>query len=115
MLLAFAMNGGPIPREHGHPLRVIIPGHVGIRNVKWLNSVSLSAEEATGAWQRGMAYKGFPPSATSTDGIDVEKLWSVQEQPVQSVVLTPAEGGRLEAGAVNTVKVFLHIRIRTSV
>lgn len=36
VILAYEMNGEPIPRDHGYPLRVIVPGVVGARNVKWL-------------------------------------------------------------------------------
>lgn len=36
VLLAYEMNGQPIPRDHGFPIRVIVPGTVGARNVKWL-------------------------------------------------------------------------------
>lgn len=57
VLLAWEMNDEPIPAAHGYPLRVVVPGHVGVRNVKWCNKISLSKEEATGPWQRGMAYK----------------------------------------------------------
>lgn len=39
VLLAYEMNGVPIPRDHGFPIRVIIPGVVGARNVKWLGKV----------------------------------------------------------------------------
>lgn len=38
MLLAYEMNGAPIPRDHGGPLRAIVPGVVGARNVKWLGA-----------------------------------------------------------------------------
>ena len=34
VLLAFQMNGVDIPRDHGYPVRAIVPGHVGSRNVK---------------------------------------------------------------------------------
>jgi len=89
VLLAYEMNDLPIPSQHGAPIRVIVPGHVGVRNVKWVTSIRLSNEEATGPWQRGMAYKGFSPSLTSLEGIDVEKIPSLQEQPVQSVITAP--------------------------
>ena len=36
VILAYEMNGEPIPRDHGYPVRVIVPGVVGARNVKWL-------------------------------------------------------------------------------
>lgn len=41
VLLAFEMNGEPIPRDHGFPVRVVVPGVVGARNVKWLDKVRL--------------------------------------------------------------------------
>ena len=58
VILAFEMNGQSVPASHGYPLRAVVPGHVGVRNVKWLKSITLSAEEARGPWQRSMAYKG---------------------------------------------------------
>ncbi len=57
VLLAFEMNDEVLPAKHGYPLRVIIPGHVGVRNVKWVSQIRLSSEEAQSTWQRGMAYK----------------------------------------------------------
>ncbi|KAK9874923.1 hypothetical protein WA026_005738 [Henosepilachna vigintioctopunctata] len=36
VILAYEMNGVPLPRDHGFPVRVIVPGVVGARNVKWL-------------------------------------------------------------------------------
>ncbi len=39
VILAFEMNGEPIPRDHGFPVRAIVPGVVGARNVKWLGKV----------------------------------------------------------------------------
>ena len=61
-LLAFEMNEEELPPAHGFPVRVVIPGHVGVRNVKWVSRIILSDEESMGPWQRGMAYKGFGPS-----------------------------------------------------
>ena len=38
IILAYEMNGQPISRDHGFPIRVIVPGVAGARNVKWLGS-----------------------------------------------------------------------------
>ncbi|CAM9984905.1 unnamed protein product, partial [Discosporangium mesarthrocarpum] len=40
VILAFEMNGEPIPQDHGFPVRAVVPGVVGARNVKWLSKVS---------------------------------------------------------------------------
>lgn len=87
VILAYAMNDADhIPLEHGFPLRAIAPGHVGVRNVKWVQELRLSREEAYGTWQRGMAYKGFGPSRKSLEGVDVEAIPSLQEQPITSAI-----------------------------
>lgn len=37
VILAYEMNGVPLPRDHGFPIRVVVPGTVGARSVKWLS------------------------------------------------------------------------------
>jgi hypothetical protein len=37
VLLAFEMNGVPLPPDHGYPLRVVVPGVAGCRSVKWVS------------------------------------------------------------------------------
>lgn len=41
VLLAYEMNGKPLTRDHGYPVRVVVPGVVGARNVKWLGECLL--------------------------------------------------------------------------
>lgn len=67
--LAWEMNGQALPQSHGHPVRVLIPGHWGETNVKWLSKIELLNEEMDGYWeQRG--WHGTGPVNT------VAKLWS---------------------------------------
>lgn len=82
-IVAYEMNGEPIPRKNGYPLRAIVPGFVGVRNVKWLKSITLSSEESEGPWQRGMNYKVFSPSVKDLNGVDIASVPTIQEQPVQ--------------------------------
>eukprot|EP00439_Symbiodinium_sp_Y106_P066834 s988_g10.t4 len=96
VLLAYEMNGEALPNEHGAPVRVIVPGVVGVRNVKWLGRVVASTEEAEGPWQRGLAYKGFSPMVKELQGIDVEKIPSMHELPVQSAIVSPKPGSVTE-------------------
>ncbi|KAM3517931.1 hypothetical protein NHJ13051_008566 [Beauveria bassiana] len=82
VLLAYGMNGKPLPRDHGYPLRAIVPGHVAARSVKWLNQITLSEDESTSQWQR-KDYKCFGPNQTE---VDWDKAPAIQELPVQSAI-----------------------------
>jgi hypothetical protein len=72
VLLAYEMNGEDIPLDHGYPVRAVVPGHVGVRSVKWVTAVIASAEEAKGPWQSGMAYKMLPSTMKDLTGVDIE-------------------------------------------
>ncbi len=50
-LLAYEMNGEPIPPAHGYPLRVLIPGRYGMKQPRWLEKIVVS-EEDPGYWER---------------------------------------------------------------
>ncbi|KAG6003190.1 hypothetical protein E4U21_002267 [Claviceps maximensis] len=84
VLLAYSMNDEPLPRDHGFPLRAIVPGYVAARSVKWLNHVTVSDEESTSQWQR-KDYKCFGPNQTKVDWDDAP---AIQEMPVQSAITT---------------------------
>lgn len=84
VLLAYGMNGQPLPRDHGFPLRAIVPGHVAARSVKWLKQITLSDEESSSQWQR-RDYKCFGPNQTE---VDWDAAPAIQELPVQSAITT---------------------------
>lgn len=46
------MNGARIPADHGYPLRLIVPGYIGVRNCKWVCKLEISDEEADSHMQR---------------------------------------------------------------
>ncbi|MCX2727576.1 molybdopterin-dependent oxidoreductase [Thermomicrobium sp. 4228-Ro] len=52
VLLAYALNGEPLPREHGFPLRLVVPGIYGMKNVKWITGIELSPTDYRGFWQQ---------------------------------------------------------------
>ncbi len=56
VLVAYAMNGAPLPPQHGRPLRLIVPGWYGMAQVKWLREVRVVDEPFTGFQQR-VAYR----------------------------------------------------------
>ncbi|HCJ00435.1 MAG TPA: sulfite oxidase, partial [Sulfitobacter sp.] len=45
-ILAWEMNGEPVPLAHGGPLRLIIPGYYGVNNIKYLKRLALTVEES---------------------------------------------------------------------
>jgi DMSO/TMAO reductase YedYZ molybdopterin-dependent catalytic subunit len=54
VMLAYEMDGQPLPREHGAPVRVVIPDMYGYKNVKWVERISLVPQQGEGYWeQRG--------------------------------------------------------------
>lgn len=59
-LLAYAMNGEPLPVRHGYPLRGVIPGLYGMMSAKWVNRVSVISSVYDGYWQT----RGWTNNAT---------------------------------------------------
>ncbi|UOY01479.1 sulfite oxidase [Blastococcus sp. PRF04-17] len=56
VLLVWAMNGAPLPPQHGAPLRLLVPGWYGMAQVKWLTRVDVLTEPFTG-FQNATAYR----------------------------------------------------------
>lgn len=82
-LIVYAMNGEPLSRDHGAPLRALVPGTVAARSVKWLQKILLSEEESNSQWQR-RDYKCFGPNEGGTP--DWDSAVAIQEFPVQSAI-----------------------------
>jgi DMSO/TMAO reductase YedYZ molybdopterin-dependent catalytic subunit len=56
VLLAYEVNGQPLPPQHGFPLRLVVPGWYGMTQVKWLRSIAVVGEPFRG-WQQDVAYR----------------------------------------------------------
>ena len=52
VLLAYEMDGKPLAREHGAPLRLVIPDMYGYKNVKWLERMQLVSAAGSGYWEQ---------------------------------------------------------------
>jgi sulfite oxidase len=92
-LLAWEMNGEPLPPVHGGPIRAIVPGYIGARSVKWLTRIELRTEPWDGHYQ-STAYRLLPPEAKPAKGRGME-LGLVA---VNSDVLVPEDGATVAAG-----------------
>ena len=51
VILAYLLNGEPLPDEHGYPLRLVVPGIYGMKHVKWITRIEPVPEVYTGYWQ----------------------------------------------------------------
>jgi DMSO/TMAO reductase YedYZ molybdopterin-dependent catalytic subunit len=56
VLLAYELNGVPLPPQHGWPLRLLVPGWYGMTNVKWLTRITLLSEPF-GGYQQARGYR----------------------------------------------------------
>ena len=70
-LLAYEMNGELLANTHGFPLRLIVPGIYGMKNVKWITRIELSGSDVKGFWQQRGWDDGAPYKLMSR--IDVAK------------------------------------------
>ena len=95
MLLAWAMNGEPLPPVHGAPLRVVVPGYIGARSVKWLERIEVRSAPWEGYFQH-VVYRLLPEHGTAAPGAGMP-LGLVA---LNADVLAPADGETVAAGAV---------------
>jgi DMSO/TMAO reductase YedYZ molybdopterin-dependent catalytic subunit len=51
ILVAYELDGGPLPMGHGFPARMLIPGHYGMKGPKWLDSITVVGGESGGYWE----------------------------------------------------------------
>ena len=73
-LLAYEMNGVPLPHRHGYPLRVIVPGYFGEKNVKWVTRIEVADANAKGFYEA----QGWGPDfiVPTRSRIDVPDNWA---------------------------------------
>lgn len=91
-ILATHMNGEPLSRDHGYPMRAFLPGLAGARSVKWLETIQLSKKPSSSPWN-AYYYR-------RADGSNIQKL------PMNSFILsTNSSVGTDGVTAVNVVGV----------
>jgi sulfite oxidase len=98
VLLAYAMNGETLPPVHGFPLRVVVPGNISARSVKWLANIHVQPEPSDNYYQ-AHAYKLFPPQ-TTPETVDWKDGLMLGEMPINSLIWQPLPGETLPAGKV---------------
>ena len=92
-LLAWEMNGAPIPLAHGGPLRLIVPGFTGVNSIKYIKQLAFTAAESD-ARIMSHGYRITPPGGKGDPSQP-----SVQEMTVKSWINSPnPDSGTLKAG-----------------
>jgi DMSO/TMAO reductase YedYZ molybdopterin-dependent catalytic subunit len=85
-LLVTAMNGAPLPYDHGFPVRLLVPGWIGSYNVKWLGSLHVGEEQLYSKWNTSsyvLKGEGYPDPEGPVEGV------IIREQTVKSVLALP--------------------------
>jgi DMSO/TMAO reductase YedYZ molybdopterin-dependent catalytic subunit len=101
-LLAYELNGEPLPLLHGFPLRVIAPGWIGAYSVKWLERITVSEQE-NDTYFTATGYR-YPISRVAPGAkVEPKDMAPIIGLIVKSLITTPADGSSEKAGS--TVKV----------
>lgn len=90
-LLAYSLNGEPLPAAHGGPVRLVVPGWGGVNWVKWLAAITVLDRESDSPFNQ-VRYVLYDQA-----GVPFGKVRALQ---VKSVIVAPAEGQTLQPGPV---------------
>lgn len=93
VLLAYAMNGEPLPPEHGYPLRAVVPGWYAVADVKWLTEIQAITGPFTGFYQSERYVYEWQRDGRTTHE-------PVRHQRIRSLITHPSEGEHITAGEI---------------
>lgn len=92
-LLAWEINGQPLPLAHGGPLRLVVPGYTGVNNIKYIKRLAFTADQS----QANIQQSGYRMAPQGEKGAPTQA--SVWEMPVKSWITHPGEpDSQLKAG-----------------
>ncbi len=109
VLLAYEMNGEPLPPDHGHPVRVLVPSWIGIASIKWVGDIEVSDQPLYSPWNTdfyrlfGAAHprEGSAPLTRQT----LKSAWELDERAELATGVTHRLTGRSWSGAGAVVRV----------
>ena len=96
-LLAFEMNGVPLPVAHGFPLRVIVPGWEGAYWVKWLTRIDVLDAQHDGFFVQ-TAYRYPTKPVVPGSAVPASEMEPLTGLAVKSLIVAPDDGASLSAG-----------------
>ncbi|KAI9688636.1 MAG: hypothetical protein M1822_000993 [Bathelium mastoideum] len=89
VLLAWEMNGKPLPRIHGYPLRTVVFGYIGARSVKWLYRIKAINGPSRAPVQM-KEYLYYTPQV-GKQNVKYSNGFSIQDMPVSSAIMSPVD------------------------
>ena len=92
-ILAYEVNGKTLPKNHGFPFRLLVPGWYGMASVKWLTKITVM-DHPNGGFHE-MDYRIYP----ATDGKAEAKVKRVTSLMVKSLISMPVKGSFVEPGS----------------
>lgn len=98
-ILAYEMNGRPLPLLHGAPLRVITPGWMADSCTKWLTEITVQTDEAKGYYMQ-TAYRVPVTAIQPNSGLPGTSMVPVEAMVVKSLIASPAHGDQVGRGPV---------------
>jgi DMSO/TMAO reductase YedYZ molybdopterin-dependent catalytic subunit len=82
-LLAYAMNGEPLPTQHGYPVRLIVPGWYGVASVKWLTDIEAVRDAFGGFFQvTKYRFEVEQDGRTSRDPVTLQRVRALITEPI---------------------------------
>ena len=93
VLLAWAMNDQPLPRIHGGPVRVVVPGFIGARSVKWISGVTVQPTPSQNYFQ-AVDYRMLPADGHQSPGAGIP----LSSLALTCAILSPDDGATVPAG-----------------
>ena len=91
-ILAYAMNGEPLPKEHGYPLRLIVPGWYAVASVKWLTDIEVTSTPFDGFFQTSRYVYEWDQEDGTT------QIEPVRLQQVRALITEPGPDTELVVG-----------------
>lgn len=94
-ILAWEINGKPLPLAHGGPLRLIVPGYTGVNNIKYIKRLAFTEDQSMANIQRN-SYRLAPPGEKGNP--EQQSVW---QMPVKSWITSPGDpDAKIKAGKV---------------
>jgi DMSO/TMAO reductase YedYZ molybdopterin-dependent catalytic subunit len=97
-VLAYEMNGEPLPKLHGFPLRVVVPGWEGAYAVKWLEHIAVSDRENDGFFVK-TAYRYPTKRVAPGAAVDPKDMAPLTGLVVKSILSAPVDNSTVKVGS----------------